>query len=196
MLLRPLLLVSLLCVAPASCAFAQTLPPDIKPAPKVTMHRSQTGEPDASGWMLATSTEGGFSVRLPIKFNDYTADESAVSGPVLRSFSIEANSPNKTKFYASRIVYRDGAKTAQLFFARWEKGEGLPRDAKGIKPHRVGARRAVDYVQLGERDVAYARFLLLETDLLTMFIGSPRGLDATTQHFVAPFFDSLTISAK
>jgi len=195
MLLRSLLLAPLLCVALAPSAFGQTLPPGINPAPKVTMHRSQAGEPDASGWMLATSTEGGFSVRLPIKFNDYTADESAVSGPVLRSFSIEANSRDKTKFYASRVVYRDGAKTAQLFFGRWEKKEGLPQ-AANVTPRRIGARRAVDFVQLGQGEVAYARFLLLETDVLMLMIGSPRGLDATTQNFVAPFFDSLTISTK
>jgi len=32
--------------------------------------------------------------------------------------------------------------------------------------------------------------------VLMLMIGSPRGLDATTQNFVAPFFDSLTISTK
>ncbi len=195
MLLRPLLLGSLLCVALTMSAFGQALPPGITLPPGMTMHRFQAGEPDASGWMLATSTEGAFSVRLPIKFNDFTIDESDPSAPTLRLFSVGAASQEKIKFVATRVVYRKGAESAQFFFARAEKGEGLPA-LEGVTPRRIGERRAVDQVLKRASDVSYHRIILLETDLLMMTIESPRSLDATTQQYVAPFFDSLTIITK
>jgi hypothetical protein len=195
MLLRPLLFGSLLWVAQAISAFGQTLPPGITLPPGTTMHRFQAGEPDASGWMLATSTQGAFSVRMPLKFNDFTVEESNPNAPTLRLFSVGATSQEKIKFVANRVIYRKGAESARLFFARAEKGEGLPA-LERVTPHRIGERRAVDHLLKRASDVAYQRVILLETDLLMMIVESPRSLDATAQQFVTPFFDSLTISAK
>ena len=195
MLLRPLLFGVLFCVAPAISASGQALPPGITLPPGMTMHRFQAGEPDASGWMLATSTEGAFSVRMPIKFNDFTVDESDPNASVLRTFVVGATSQEKIKFVATRFVYRKGAEAAQFFFARAEKGEGLP-GLERVTPRQVGERRAVDHVLKRPSDVAYQRTLLLDTDLIMMIIDSPRSFDATAQQFITPFFDSLVISSK
>ena len=40
--------------------------------PKLEMHRLGVNVGDGSGWYLAKSTKGSFSVRLPIPFNDFT----------------------------------------------------------------------------------------------------------------------------
>jgi hypothetical protein len=40
--------------------------------PKLEMHRVGVNVGDGSGWYLAKSTKGSFSVRLPIPFNDFT----------------------------------------------------------------------------------------------------------------------------
>src|SRR5262245_16344108 len=40
--------------------------------PKLEMHRSGVVTQDPSGWHLAVSTQGSFSVRMPIPFNDFT----------------------------------------------------------------------------------------------------------------------------
>jgi hypothetical protein len=40
--------------------------------PKLEMHRSGVVSQDPSGWHLAVSTKGSFSVRMPIPFNDFT----------------------------------------------------------------------------------------------------------------------------
>ena len=159
------------------------------------MHRFQAGEPDATGWMLASSTGGAFSVRLPMKFNDFTVDESDPNAAVLRTFVVGATSQEKIKFVATRMVYRKGAESAQFFFARAEKGEGQP-GLERVTPLRIGERRAVDHVLKRPSDVAYQRTVLLDADLIMMIIESPRNFDATAQQFVAPFFDSLSVVAK
>jgi hypothetical protein len=40
--------------------------------PKLEMHRAGVDSKDPSGWHLAVSTRGSFSVRMPIPFNDFT----------------------------------------------------------------------------------------------------------------------------
>jgi hypothetical protein len=40
--------------------------------PKLEMHRSGVVSQDASGWHLAVSTKGSFSVRMPLPFNDFS----------------------------------------------------------------------------------------------------------------------------
>ena len=59
-LLLPLALVTL----PGVAARAQQ--------PKLEMHRAGADSKDPSGWHLAVSTKGSFSVRMPIPFNDFT----------------------------------------------------------------------------------------------------------------------------
>jgi len=40
--------------------------------PKLEMHRTAVDSKDPSGWHLAVSTKGSFSVRMPIPFSDFT----------------------------------------------------------------------------------------------------------------------------
>jgi hypothetical protein len=40
--------------------------------PKLEMHRAGVDSKDPSGWHLAVSTKGSFSVRMPTPFNDFT----------------------------------------------------------------------------------------------------------------------------
>ncbi len=188
--LRSWLLALLLSWAFMMSAFAQTIPSGMK------MHRIQAGEPDASGWMVAASTEGGFSVRLPLKFNDFTIAERDPKAPVLRTFTVGAKSQEGIKFSATRIVYRKGSDTAKYFFARFEKGQDLGSTPERVTPQSIGKRRAVDLVLRGASSVAYQRVVMLETDLLLMIVESPSSHDTTAQDFVNPFFDSLVVSAK
>jgi hypothetical protein len=191
MLLRSLLLASLLSGASTISAFAQA------PLPGMKMHRIQAGEPDASGWMVATSTEGGFSVRLPLKFNDFTVVENDPKAPVLRAFAVGAKSQEGIKFSATRIVYRKGAESAKYFFSRFQKGQDQGGSTpERVTPLRLGERQAVDLVLGRASDVSYQRVVMLGSDLLLMIIESPRSYDATAQQFATPFFDSLVVDAR
>ena len=153
------------------------------------MHRVQAGEPDASGWMLAESTEGAFSVRMPIKFNDFSVGEADPKEPALRTHTVGAKSQEGIKFQATRIVYRKGAQSAQQYFAGFEKGT----PGQQVTPRKVGGRRAVDVAAGSAAAVFYQRVVLLESDLLLMSIEAPRAHEALVRDFIAPFFDSLVV---
>jgi hypothetical protein len=55
---------SALIILPGAVAQAQQ--------PKLEMHRTGVDSKDPSGWHLAVSTKGSFSVRMPIPFNDFS----------------------------------------------------------------------------------------------------------------------------
>jgi hypothetical protein len=165
-------------------------------ADEMKMHRKQAGEPDKSGWMLAKSTEGRFSVRLPLKFNDFTVTEADPNAPAARTYTVGARSSERIAVVATRIAYRKGAAAAKEYFARFEKGQGLGAAPESVTPRRVGALRAMDLVLKRPTDVIYQRVVLLDADLLLMSVEAPREHDATARELAATFFDSLQVDAK
>jgi hypothetical protein len=165
---------------------------------EMKMHRQQAGAPDPSdksGWMLAASTQGRFSVRLPLKFNDFTVTE-VPEAPALRTHTVGTRSSEKISFVATRIVYRKGAAAAKAYFARFEKGQGQTAKPVSVAPRQVGALRAVDLVFKGPGAVSYQRVVLLDTDLLMLSVESPSEHDEAAWKLAGTFFDSLQVDAK
>jgi hypothetical protein len=159
------------------------------------MHREQAGEPGKSGWILAASTEGRFSVRLPLKFNDFTVIE-VPEAPAVRTHTVGTRSSERIAFVATRIVYRRGAAAAKDYFARFEKGQGQTAEPVSITPLQVGPLRAVDLVFRGPGAVNYQRIVLLDADLLMLSVESPSEHAAAAQQLAATFFESLQVDAK
>jgi hypothetical protein len=165
---------------------------------EMKMHRQQAGQPDPSdksGWLLAASTQGRFSVRLPLKFNDFTVTE-VPEAPALRTHTVGTRSSEKISFVATRIVYRKGAAAAKQYFARFEKGQGQTAKPVSVAPRQVGALRAVDLVFKGPGAVSYQRVVLLDTDLLMLTVESPSEHDEAAWKLAGTFFDSLKVDAK
>ncbi|MCA1397008.1 hypothetical protein I6F38_12100 [Bradyrhizobium sp. BRP56] len=72
--MRPAIRYLLIHVAIAASVLAR---PALAPAePKLEMHRAGVSADDGSGWHLAVSSKGSFSVLLPIPFNDFTTRDA------------------------------------------------------------------------------------------------------------------------
>jgi hypothetical protein len=52
-------------------------PAAVQAEPKLEMHRAGANADNGSGWHLAVSTKGSFSVLLPIPFNDFTTHDAS-----------------------------------------------------------------------------------------------------------------------
>jgi hypothetical protein len=166
---------------------AQTLPPGM------TMHRSQTGEIDSSGWIRATSSKGEFSVRLPCPFNDFTVDGLVPEEKAKRSDTVGCARGDQKRFSVTRIQYRNPQADARAFF---EKGKSdFDRPGQRIVSLTVLGAPAFD-VEMTTPRCAFARMIHVFPDnylLVAEAVGdSCRGLGA-----MAPtFFDSLQIGVK
>ena len=83
--------------------------PSLEDAKKlgITMHRTQTGHPDASGWCLARSTGGQFTVMMPGRFNDFMKTGKAPDGVDMVSHLLAATTLEGAKFVVLAVVRPD-----------------------------------------------------------------------------------------
>jgi len=169
-------------------AAAQTLPEGM------TMHRKNAGDLDASGWTTAASTMGRFSVRLPLKFNDFTMQMPPTDVNVAAIFGVGGKTTEGIKFVAQRIVYRrdDGA---PQFFSRIAKGEGFQAKVTvlGIVENRD--RRSVDLMLENDQTVARLRYVLTDRSIVYMVVEIPRAHSTlVSDGMVQRFFESLDVT--
>src|SRR5262249_4895069 len=74
----------------------------------ITMFRQGATAPAPGGWQLAQSTKGGFSVELPLPFNDFRLRAKADDGVELRTDSVGAKSPGQLSWMATCVTRADG----------------------------------------------------------------------------------------
>lgn len=89
-------------------AISQSIPPGI------TLHRTNAGKLDASGWTVATSAGGNFTVLLPCLYQDYSATEHDQRYPVTEVYTLGCKYHGLT-ILASRLSYREASDAPHLF---------------------------------------------------------------------------------
>jgi hypothetical protein len=155
------------------------------------MHRSGTGQLDSTGWTDAKSTEGKFSVRLPVPFDDFTVKNSDEGLQAGRFFVIGTATPEGVKLSVIRASY-DNPDAAEHYFKNWQKG-GVLRGKQ--EDHSVTNYRDFDAIEISASDdssIVYARTILVKRDLLLQTIESPLSQRAVAEQLKATFFQSLS----
>ena len=69
--------------------------------PKLEMHRVAAQADDGSGWHLAVSSKGSFSVLLPLPFNDFTTNDASTGEA---TYVVGAKSTEGIKFAAVELA--------------------------------------------------------------------------------------------
>jgi len=85
----------------ALIAVALVLPEVAAAQPKLEMHRAGVSADDGSGWHLAVSSKGSFSVLLPIPFNDFTTRDAATGEA---TYVVGGKSSEGIKFVAVELA--------------------------------------------------------------------------------------------
>src|SRR5438093_10738133 len=82
--------------------------------PKMEMHRVQATTKDRSGWYLAASTHGSFSVLIPIPFNDFTVTDDDPKFGKIKTQTVGAKSAEGIKFSATETPILQGRSPTNL----------------------------------------------------------------------------------
>src|SRR5262249_40343159 len=141
------------------------------PAGKV-MHRSGAGQLDSNGWTDAKSTEGRFSVRLPVPFDDFTVKNSHEGPQAGQFFAVDTVTSEGVRLSVTRASY-DNPDAAAHYFRNWKTG-GVLRGKQ--EDHRVTKYQGFDAVEISASDdssIIYARTILVAQNLLLQTIESP-----------------------
>lgn len=156
------------------------------------MHRLQAGEAEADGWYTAKSSDGGFTVHLPAKFNDFSM---RLDGPAADKLGHAVGGnfmPGKIKFAAVRAPLVKPFKDADEFFAdglsQFEKGGNL----KSKRRHEVLGYPAMDVHLVQGASEAFSRTLFLKDGNLLLIVDQ-QGDGKINPADVEKFFNSLTI---
>jgi hypothetical protein len=170
--------------------------------PKTTMHRIQAGQLGADGWTLARSTEGGFAVKLPVKFNDFTMINRNLSEAVAYSFTLTGKNEAGIKFTATRTTFRK-ASDAEDQFRRLQQG-GLSQDPPtAVKAGTFQGFPSLEATYVKQKAfnlepvvLAFQRNVLVGANLVTLVVETPYALREVAKQSVPTFLDSLDLGLK
>lgn len=183
--LCPALLILLLSAHPGA---AQSLPNGM------TMHRQSAGNLDSTGWTDAASTQGRFSVRMPLRFNDFMMRMPDTEAQLETLFGIGGKTVEGIKFVAQRFVYRK-KDAASHFFARIQGGIGFNTKPNSLKSHSFQGHPAVDLQLNNERATGHMRYILMDDSLIYLIVEVPdESRSMVPIRLVRQFFDSLRVS--
>ena len=100
---------------------------------KMLMYRIQAGEVDKDGWYFAKSTPGGFSVRLPAKFNDYSVLVTERDGKEIKTYMVGTVTDKQVKYSVSAMP---------IATSKIQKLEDLPKEF--AKESKVTAQKKLE----------------------------------------------------
>ena len=156
------------------------------------MHRTQAGELDETGWADAKSTEGRFTVRMPMPFNDFTVLSGDKEDLARRLYAIGSKSQEGIKITAVRTEYeRPDAASKQFEKIRtigmWQQGSTQPLliDHNGFS--------AVEQQVRNNTMIAYSRTILVGNDMIVMIIEFPSEQQILIDQIEKQFFNSLVV---
>lgn len=159
--------------------------------PGMVMHRSHAGEIDATGWTDAKSTEGRFSVRLPLPFDDFTVKNSDEGPQAGRFFVIAATSPDGVKLAVTRASY-DSPDAAEHYFSNWQKGAVLRGKQESHQAIQYRGFDAVESTASDNSAIIYTRTILVKRDLFLVTLEAPMSQRSVAEQFKPTFFESLS----
>ncbi len=159
--------------------------------PTVVVHRDDAGELDADGWTRAKSTNGKYSVDLPMKFKDFTSTYDDPKSPITEAFGLSARMMQPIRFTTSRLHFRGGKEMARKQFEQIKAAAGK-RPYKTIKAMRMDQFEALEAELEVKKGRAIQRTVLLDEDLFTMIMEFAKAEEAAAMRLAPRFFKSVT----
>jgi hypothetical protein len=159
--------------------------------PKLEMHRAGVNVSDGSGWYLAKSTKGSFSVRLPIPFNDFTTYDTGTGSA---SHVVGGKSSEGIKFAAFERPIT--AATADF--------ESIPKSFASNPSNKVSdvtrnMRDGVDTLSFavdGPSSGGYFRYIRAKERMYMLVIEYPKAYRELATANKDKFFASFELSGK
>ena len=152
------------------------------------MHRIQDTTINKFGQYYGKSTEGNFSVLLPIPFNDFTLKSEEVI-----TYAIGSKSQEGIKFSVLEIVKDEKTKIVDLD-AMLKNAYEPTITFENIKKEKTNNRESISYTVSDNSMGAIIKYINAEKSFFTMIIEFPIQYRKMVEENFTYFFDSLYIS--
>ena len=157
------------------------------------MHRVQATTKDPSGWYLAASTHGTFSVLIPIPFNDFTVTDDDPKAGKIKSYTVGAKSAEGIKFSATETPIIEGRSPTNL--ATLPQQFRKPGQAvSDIDTSLFAGYPSVSFSVKGPSRGAYMRYFKTPKSLIVVILEYPKDQAKTAEGFRSVYLSSLRIN--
>lgn len=168
--------------------------PAAGPEPMVEMHRTQATAADPSGWNLAASTLGGFSVLIPLPFNDFTVKAKDPKTDSTVVHAVGATSAEGIKFSATKMFDPEGKTPPDLAsFPQSFSGSGYTVSDVDTSP--FSGFPSVSFTVKGASGGGYVRYVKVPGSIIALTLEFPSDQEAVASGYREKFLSSLTITA-
>jgi len=159
--------------------------------PKLEMHRAGISNDDGSGWHLATSSKGSFSISLPIPFNDFTTH--AATGET--SHVIGAKSAEGIKYSATELPIT--AKTpSDLQAIAKSFAATAGNKVSDLSQTKKDATETLSFTVSNAASIAHFRYVKTQTALFMLTLECPKAYAEIASATKDKFFASLKIKGR
>lgn len=161
--------------------------------PQMEMHRLQATTKDPSGWYIAASTKGSFSILIPIPFNDFTVtDDDPKAGRTI-THTVGAKSAEGIKFSATETPIIEGRSPTDLAaFPQQFRKRG--QTISDIDPASFAGHPSVSFSVKGPSTGACVRCVKAPKSLILVILEYPIAQAKTAEGFRSVFLSSLKIN--
>jgi len=161
--------------------------------PQMEMHRVQATTKDSSGWYLAASTHGSFSVLLPIPFNDFTVIDDDPKFGRIKTHTVDAKSAEGIKFSATETPIIEGRSPVDLA-ALPQQFRKSGQTVSDIDTSSFADYPSVSFSQKGPSTGAYTRYVKTPKSLIVVILEYPLSQAKVADGLKSTFPSSLKIN--
>ena len=160
--------------------------------PQMEMHRVQATTKDPSGWYLAASTHGSFSVLIPIPFNDFTVTDDDPKVGSVKTYTVGAKSAEGIKFSATEIPIIEG-RTPTNLVALSQQFRKAGQTVSDIDSSLIAGYQSVSFSVKSPSSGASMRYVKTSKSLITVILEYPTNQAKAADGFRSVFLSSLKI---
>jgi len=161
--------------------------------PQMEMHRVHATTKDPSGWYLAASTHGSFTVLIPIPFNDFTLTDDDPKAGRIKTHTVGAKSTEGIKFSATETPIIEGRSPTNLaVFPQQFRKPG--QTVSDIDTSLFAGYPSVSFSVKGQSSGAYMRHVKTPKSLILVILEYPMDQAKAAEGFRSVFLSSLKIN--
>lgn len=155
--------------------------------PQMVMHRQLVSVKDRDGWYPAKSTEGGYSVLMPLPFSDFSVVGERTDGSSFKMHVLVGKTVDGVKFTVTSGKWTAPRPKFEALYEDFKKsGQKISpvtyTTIAGLQHQRFEVKR--------ETTGAYVCHVMSETELFSFIVEFPEGLRKVVEPLVQKFFDS------
>jgi hypothetical protein len=161
--------------------------------PEMEMHRRGATADDGSGWHVAVSTKGSFSIRTPIPFNDFTQHDPKGKEPDVHG--IGAVTPEGAEFAVVELAVTEKTPQVLMSISPGFRSD-RPKETSDVRHETANGVDSVSYSVTDRTNAAHLKIIRTNGRIYILAIEFPERDREAVAKMKDGFFGSFALKPK